>query len=314
MCLFNKYRKFHNLACLSLISVFFQVSSVSAAVSRSCQDAWNNWSRAYTGTTPFHAIQASSEWPILKSQVSEVLARASSVDIPVRGVVRNGTPVTKISLNENYLQRYAPNYSRNVRDELLARSPVDVLAKTRPKELVILFVGQVHAIDVYFQSMPREALYVFPRVRASSRFAPGSFEHKKFSETNAFLYELYLQLLHQEILKGRQFKLAQLVEQQELPVLQFMVLGDLHPLKETGWIDEMPSGECLRQMGFTGVMVGIEGADAHKNTSIQDMNAFLKSHGLTLDSRPGLNALFNKIQGYKKTLQVRMRGIDNYDL
>jgi hypothetical protein len=113
------------------------------------------------------------------------------------------------------------------------------------------------------------------------------------------------------------------------PASDEIMMADFHGINETSLADELPSGQCLKELGYDSVLLALEGmneSDAITHDLVEKnlLHAFRGIQGFAnspelqeavnegkVEMYPELSALMRKVGSYEPVIKVRYFGLED---
>lgn len=276
-----------------------------AAVSGKCQREWNEWYASYGGGSPLVAQWKTSQWPVTGDEIQEVIDGHKRITLPYSDIKQSGRTLSELDLSE-----FEGLSEESARFRAIVKAVSDLRSTRKPTELLLIFTGQYHAYDIFLKARPSETVYSFATLNQASLLDTRR-SSSRVADSNWYLHGAFLGALSETLNDGKPFTVQSLLRTPRPKRVGTVIFGDIHPLRETRWIDRFPDGQCLYEMGYRSVRVGMEGVECGTSTSIRELKT-LFAQNCAGDGRPGAQALFSKLNRLKSHLRVSMGGIDSF--
>lgn len=278
--------------------------------------AWRDWVQKYGSSSPFLAIQKNrpEEYQMTREHLDRVLAgnhrvRFSPPLSSSRGPVGDLDLIQFDASRRFELQldgRRRQGESRQSREDsqklsrrfsVIREQMQNAIARRAPNELQIFFVGETHALDLYFSQFlnpdlsdtdpmsrsRREVLYVSPPVTAESIFYTPEFyefvslwrgtpvQPETFDQNSSIYVPNFLaRLAFNQRLRSGMVPIEALFEER-LEKLGAIVFMDWHYLNSPQVFNEMPGASSLKSLGFDRVSFFLESLKFSEEYSLDRM-------------------------------------------
>jgi len=230
------------------------------------EENWRKWVHRVAGTTPFVSINKNSEWKFSESQLSALYLNPTEFPL-APGSKIGGDVVDTISVPSLQMAQ-----GLNERDQAIVNRSLEAIRNRNEDELIVIFMGEIHATDLYMQTGSRyDTVFVsYPKDSQTSEesegliklFAElGSSERRKKVDEDSAVSQLGIaaRLYYYNKALGKRIAWDEFEAGTEAASPGVIVIQDYHAIHVDPDFSVVPDSETLKALGFDHVSVFMEG-------------------------------------------------------
>jgi len=229
---------------------------------------WSKWSQKYASRSPLIALNKTSQWPNTDDQISKVLTGVESLTL-TEELKLGGSAVKEVAIAQSKLAQ-----GPDARDTSILNNMKSLPAARKADELLILYVGEAHAIDFYCQESfanPQDTLFAsYPRnstISLESQAIVDFFtalgtpqSRSTVAQDSAVVQTAFpVRLFYYAKQNPGKHSLADLKRDNFPKNPSTIVLMDWHAIDNTEVTDSLPSSASIKASGFTTIRVALGG-------------------------------------------------------
>lgn len=249
-----------------------------------CQASFQVWLERYGASDPYLAVQKTTPWPLSPSILSQITSEKIQITDRDLAPFALSTEQEKESAKTAFLATVRGVGLFTSRD-LAIRKNLQDFNRTHSGEnyeLSLAYVGLYHSIDLFLADPQINVTYVNKPFSLSTltetegrrnlNKALGLSPSAYTVGQDTFFFSILPYLATAWSLKA--------LNQKNIPQKSFtpqklnprmVVISELHGLVSTNWIQELPSSNCLSEMGITKIRLGLEGFARGQSFTLEDV-------------------------------------------
>lgn len=319
----------------------FKKIRLQAESADQCKASWKGWQDKYASTSPLGSINKTSQWKYSKSQIQSVIDGNSVVKFP-ETLSAGGSSYSQIDVSQLSAGKSVTDRGGKI------RSNIEQLVKNNPpNNLLIVWTGLSHTLDYFHSNKDSKVIYASYPVDANTEFesdgmyefmekATGQRQARPTAKDDwAGVYPAPLAKLHYYNRNTSSRVSADELMGADTSGGTAVILSDYHAIRNTSPTDDLPSADCLKQLGFTSVTIAAEGVERQGTTGRADLEKkidFAQALGTDRINRirqaspeaitilesgrvipyPELKGIMDKVKKLEQTgMKVEFKGIEN---
>jgi hypothetical protein len=239
------------------------------------QSEWATWFSKNASVTPFGALNLHTDWAITENQLNAIYQQPQHFPFAKNSRIA-GKPVEEIGIPGLQMAQ-----GPGARDQAMISKMKEAIAAGRKDELLVIFVGEAHAIDLFMNLPdPQNIAFVsFPKHQATMTESDGVVKAMKAlgqegarttvqEDSAASQAGVAARLYYYERETGQKIAWSKFV--QGLPDKPgVIVIMDYHAIEVEAGFNVLPSPNALSKLGFSKTKILMEGFPSKEVTDEQ---------------------------------------------